>query len=114
MLRGRRRARAAPGRLGRMRFRRAPTPLASSCAPCLPELQRIVLRCVGDPVATAAVLDEAVARAAQVAPLPTGPALRRLLFQLVHEVLLERRRNERARPSRPLPVRGSSLSEGGR
>lgn len=80
-----------------MRSRPTPAPretVIDSCAAYRAELQRIVLRCVGDEAAATAVLDEAVARAAR-ASLPPGPALRRVLFRLAHDVLLERRRDER-------------------
>lgn len=80
-----------------------PDGVAGDCAPYLPELQRIVLRCVGDDAAAAAVLTEAVARAARAGQLPAGPELRRALFSLVHDVLLERTREVRARGPHPPP-----------
>lgn len=91
-----------------MRLRRPPAQAVSAadlCTPYLPELQRIVRRCVGEERVTAAVLEEVVARASRSSALPEGPALRRRLFQLAHDVLLERRRAERAPASRPAPVR---------
>lgn len=77
--------------------------VAASCGPHLPELQRIVQRCVGDEASAAAVVLEIVARITAGGALPPAEQLRRVLFRGAHDVLLERSRQERARGPRPAP-----------
>lgn len=89
-----------------------PRAVLQACAPFLPELERIVLRCVAEPAAAAEVLEEAVVRAGRVVPLPTGPALQRCLFRMARDVLLERRRRERVGDAlAPPPARWSLSAE---
>lgn len=92
-----------PGR----RAAAVPQAVVDACAPHLPELQRIVLRCVHDDALAAVVVERAVARAHRAGELPTGPALRRALFLLVHDVLLERGREARTGPVVPRPAPSS-------